>query len=215
MRHGSTIDETTCFCGRGRRPRAVRELPRTLGAGWRANCRCCRWRSWCRSSLIALFANLIAPYDPTEPIPGAKIFEPPFWMPGGSTHCAARHRFPVPRRAEPADLRRPGVADRRRDRDHRRRQHRHRAGHPRRLSRRLGRPGDHARHRRLARFAGPGLRASFWRRWSAPACGTSSSSSGCVYWTRYARVIRGEVLEPARARVRQAGRDRRRQPRPG
>jgi peptide/nickel transport system permease protein len=36
--------------------------------------------------LIAVFANLIAPYDPTEPIPGAKIFEPPFWMPGGSVH---------------------------------------------------------------------------------------------------------------------------------
>jgi peptide/nickel transport system permease protein len=36
--------------------------------------------------LIALFANLIAPYDPTEPIPGAKIFEPPFWMQGGSLH---------------------------------------------------------------------------------------------------------------------------------
>src|SRR5262245_31193786 len=30
--------------------------------------------------LIALFADAIAPYDPTEPIPGAKIFEPPFWM---------------------------------------------------------------------------------------------------------------------------------------
>jgi peptide/nickel transport system permease protein len=37
--------------------------------------------------LIALFADLIAPYDPTEPIPGAKIFEPPFWMDGGSTHA--------------------------------------------------------------------------------------------------------------------------------
>jgi peptide/nickel transport system permease protein len=37
--------------------------------------------------LIALFANFIAPYDPTEPIPGAKIFEPPFWMPGGSVHA--------------------------------------------------------------------------------------------------------------------------------
>src|ERR1043166_8427888 len=34
--------------------------------------------------LIALFAGLIAPYDPTEPIPGAKIFEPPFWMPGAN-----------------------------------------------------------------------------------------------------------------------------------
>src|SRR5215469_15629196 len=36
--------------------------------------------------LIAVFADFIAPYDPTEPIPGAKIFEPPFWMAGGSTH---------------------------------------------------------------------------------------------------------------------------------
>src|SRR5436309_2679316 len=34
--------------------------------------------------LLAVFANLIAPYDPTEPIPGAKIFEPPFWSDGGS-----------------------------------------------------------------------------------------------------------------------------------
>jgi peptide/nickel transport system permease protein len=37
--------------------------------------------------LIAVFANFIAPYDPTEPIPGAKIFEPPVWMPGGSMHA--------------------------------------------------------------------------------------------------------------------------------
>jgi peptide/nickel transport system permease protein len=36
--------------------------------------------------LVAVFAKFIAPYDPTEPIPGAKIFEPPFWMAGGSTH---------------------------------------------------------------------------------------------------------------------------------
>jgi peptide/nickel transport system permease protein len=37
--------------------------------------------------LMALFADWIAPYDPTEPIPGAKIFQPPFWMQGGSTHA--------------------------------------------------------------------------------------------------------------------------------
>jgi ABC-type dipeptide/oligopeptide/nickel transport system permease subunit len=37
--------------------------------------------------LMALFANYIAPYDPTEPIPGAKIFEPPYWMQGGSAHA--------------------------------------------------------------------------------------------------------------------------------
>jgi peptide/nickel transport system permease protein len=35
--------------------------------------------------LAAVFADFIAPYDPTEPVPGAKIFVPPFWMDGGST----------------------------------------------------------------------------------------------------------------------------------
>jgi peptide/nickel transport system permease protein len=37
--------------------------------------------------LIALFADWIAPYDPTEPIPGAKIFEPPFWTQSGSSRA--------------------------------------------------------------------------------------------------------------------------------
>ena len=37
--------------------------------------------------LIAVFANVIAPYDPTEPIHGAKIFEPPFWSTSGSTRA--------------------------------------------------------------------------------------------------------------------------------
>jgi peptide/nickel transport system permease protein len=37
--------------------------------------------------LIAVFANFIAPYDPTEPIPGAKIFEPPFWVAGANVHA--------------------------------------------------------------------------------------------------------------------------------
>jgi ABC-type dipeptide/oligopeptide/nickel transport system permease subunit len=34
--------------------------------------------------VIAVFANAIAPYDPTDPIPGAKIFEPPFWIDGAN-----------------------------------------------------------------------------------------------------------------------------------
>lgn len=34
----------------------------------------------------AVFANLLAPYDPTVPVPGAGIFRPPFWMPDGSTN---------------------------------------------------------------------------------------------------------------------------------
>jgi peptide/nickel transport system permease protein len=36
---------------------------------------------------VAVFANVIAPYDPTEPIPGAQIFEPPFWSHGGSARA--------------------------------------------------------------------------------------------------------------------------------
>jgi peptide/nickel transport system permease protein len=34
-------------------------------------------------TLVAVFADLIAPYDPTLPVAGADIFDPPFWMEGG------------------------------------------------------------------------------------------------------------------------------------
>ncbi|MGE0258662.1 MAG: ABC transporter permease, partial [Alphaproteobacteria bacterium] len=34
--------------------------------------------------LVAAFAPAIAPYDPTEPIPGAGIFDPPFWVDGAN-----------------------------------------------------------------------------------------------------------------------------------
>jgi peptide/nickel transport system permease protein len=34
--------------------------------------------------LVALCADLIALHDPTMPVPGAKMFMPPFWMEGGS-----------------------------------------------------------------------------------------------------------------------------------
>jgi peptide/nickel transport system permease protein len=36
-------------------------------------------------ALAAVFADFIAPYDPTEPVQGAKMLVPPFWMDGGST----------------------------------------------------------------------------------------------------------------------------------
>src|SRR5438094_1674758 len=35
--------------------------------------------------LVAVFADYIVPYDPTEPVAGLKIFTPPAWMQGGST----------------------------------------------------------------------------------------------------------------------------------
>ena len=33
--------------------------------------------------LLAVFADLVAPYDPTLPVEGANVFDPPFWMEGG------------------------------------------------------------------------------------------------------------------------------------
>src|SRR5215469_16993664 len=35
----------------------------------------------------AVFANFLAPYDPTLPIPGGKVFQPPFWMQGGNSNA--------------------------------------------------------------------------------------------------------------------------------
>jgi peptide/nickel transport system permease protein len=37
--------------------------------------------------LTAAFANVLAPYDPTLPIPGARVFQPPFWMAGGNANA--------------------------------------------------------------------------------------------------------------------------------
>jgi peptide/nickel transport system permease protein len=34
--------------------------------------------------LVAVLADLIAPYDPTLPVKGAEMFAPPFWVDGGS-----------------------------------------------------------------------------------------------------------------------------------
>src|ERR1041385_6816041 len=34
--------------------------------------------------LVAAFAPAIAPYDPTDPVPGAGIFDPPFWVEGAN-----------------------------------------------------------------------------------------------------------------------------------
>jgi len=34
--------------------------------------------------LVAILADVIAPHDPTVPVKGANVFDPPFWMEGGS-----------------------------------------------------------------------------------------------------------------------------------
>jgi peptide/nickel transport system permease protein len=35
-------------------------------------------------TFVAIFAGLIAPHDPTLPVKGANVFDPPFWMEGGN-----------------------------------------------------------------------------------------------------------------------------------
>jgi len=35
-------------------------------------------------AFAAIFAGLIAPHDPTLPVKGANVFDPPFWMEGGN-----------------------------------------------------------------------------------------------------------------------------------
>jgi peptide/nickel transport system permease protein len=37
--------------------------------------------------LTAVFADILAPYDPTLPLSGARVFQPPFWMDGGGTNA--------------------------------------------------------------------------------------------------------------------------------
>ena len=34
--------------------------------------------------VVVVCADVIAPYDPTLPVQGAKFFAPPFWMEGGA-----------------------------------------------------------------------------------------------------------------------------------
>src|SRR5919109_3637902 len=36
--------------------------------------------------VVAVFADVIAPHDPTLPVQGAKFYAPPFWMEGGKLH---------------------------------------------------------------------------------------------------------------------------------
>ena len=143
--------------------------------------------------LIAVFANFIAPYDPTEPIPGAKIFEPPFWSTGGSTRALLGTDFQgrdvlsrlifgarvslivgvmgtIVAGSIGTTL---GML----------------AGY----HRRLGRSAHHARHRRLAGAAGHRVRDLPGHDGRAEHV-EHHHHPRAVYWTRYARVIRGEVL---------------------
>ena len=101
--------------------------------------------------------NLLAPHNPEVGMLTAR-FKPPFWMSARHLRVPARHRPARARRAVAADLRRPGVDDRRHHRGSCRRRHRHDARHHLGLSRRLGRSGRHAADRYLAGAAGADLR---------------------------------------------------------
>ena len=159
--------------------------------------------------LVAAFAPAIAPYDPTEPIPGAGIFDPPFWVEGANPAALLGTDFQgrdvLSRLIYGARVSlivgvmgtivAGGIGTT--------------LGHPGRLSRRLGGSGDHARDRRLAGAAGAGLR-DLPRDDGRPQHVEHHHHPrrGVLDALRPGDPRRG--AEPARARVRQAGRDRRR-----
>ena len=125
---------------------------------------------------------------------GAKIFEPPFWMEGGSTAALLGTDFQgrdvLSRLIYGARVSlvvglmgtvvAGGIGTA--------------LGILSGLSRRLGRPDHHARDRRLAGPAGASSSRSSWPTMVGPSMWNIIVILGAVYWTRYARVIRGEVL---------------------
>ena len=143
-------------------------------------------------AFVAIFADVLAPHDPE--VGSLDRALPSAGLAGRRQRRApARHRPSGTRRAVAADLRRQGVDGGGLHRGDLRRRHRHHPRHPLRLSGRLGGPGDHAHHRHVAGPAGADLRhlPGGHRRaeqWNIVII------LGAVYWTRYARVIRGEVL---------------------
>ena len=161
-------------------------------------------------ALAALFADFIAPYDPTLPVKGAKMFAPPFWMEGGSTATPLGTDF------QGRDIL-------------------SRLIYGARVSLIVGLMGTlvaggiGTAMGILSGYVGGWVDQIIMRvtdAWLAlpaivfaiflaamvgPSMWNIIVILGAVYWTRYARVIRGEVLSSARAGVREAGRDRRRQ----
>jgi peptide/nickel transport system permease protein len=69
---GRTLPGTAVFRAPGRARKLLKDVPIVPGAILLA------------LILTAIFADVIAPYDPTVPVEGAKVFQPPFWMAGGS-----------------------------------------------------------------------------------------------------------------------------------
>ena len=158
--------------------------------------------------LLAIFAELVTPYNPEIGTLGDR-FRPPFWQAGGSdAHLlgtdhlgrdvlsrlifGARVSIIVGITAVLI----AGVA-------------RHRARHHLGLPRRLGRPGDHAPDRHVAGPARAHLRHLSGRRRRPQRAEHHRHPRVAVYWTRYARVIRGRGALAQGAGVR-APRHRRR-----
>ena len=144
--------------------------------------------------LAALFADVIAPYDPTAAGAGAKIFDAAVLDGGRQLRDTCSAPISGPRHPEPADLRRPHLAAGGADGTLVAGGIGTMLGHPRRLSRRLGGPGHHAPHRRLAGPAVAGLRDLSGHACVGPSMWNIVLILALVYWTRYARVMRGEVL---------------------
>jgi peptide/nickel transport system permease protein len=135
---------------------------------------------------------VLAPHDP-QIGSLARRFRPPVWQEGGSMDLPARHRPCRARRAVAADLRRPRVDDRRHHRRAGGRRDRHLLGI---LSGYLGGWADQVVMRVTDTWLA--LPALTFAIFLAAIVGPSELNIililGLVYWTRYARVIRGEVL---------------------
>ena len=132
IRQGMTRDQRTLAAAPAAAPRAARPAARVLGLFQREPRRRGRARRRRRGDrLMAIFANVIAPYPP-DLTNNAVFLKPPAWQAGGSLGVSARHRRHRPRHPLAAHLRRAAVAaDRRRGRrDVDRRRHRARPRSP-------------------------------------------------------------------------------------
>src|SRR5712692_9141984 len=106
--------------------------------------------------LVAIFADLIAPHDPTLPVQGANVFDPPFWMEGGRATTLLGTDF------QGRDI--------------------------------LSRLIHGARVSLIVGLMGTLVAGSIGTAMVGPSMWNIIVILGAVYWTRYARVIRGEVL---------------------
>ena len=141
----------------------------------------------------AIFANQIAPHDPTRGSLGNRLAPP--GLAGRWVHRAhTGHRQGRPGHLQSHHLRQPHFRDHRHDRHRGQRRHRDCPGHHRRLLGRVGRRAHHAPGGHIV--INPDHPA-----WSGAGGGAGAARTSTVIgvivvllWSRYARLARGETL---------------------